>query len=114
MTLVGTGPQRLDEVGRRGLGIAWRLPLHGTTGDEVTRVLGGGVVPGSLTLIGGDPGVGKVQVQQGSHRPLPFLCMPVHQSLNMLLCLLCCNITPIASLGCLAPVRQTHLFPGRT
>ncbi|MBV9543102.1 MAG: DNA repair protein RadA [Chloroflexi bacterium] len=26
---------------------------------EVARVLGGGIVPGSLTLIGGDPGVGK-------------------------------------------------------
>lgn len=27
--------------------------------DEFARVLGGGVVPGSLVLIGGDPGVGK-------------------------------------------------------
>jgi DNA repair protein RadA/Sms len=27
--------------------------------DEVARVLGGGIVRGSLTLIGGDPGVGK-------------------------------------------------------
>jgi DNA repair protein RadA/Sms len=26
---------------------------------ELDRVLGGGVVPGSLTLIGGDPGIGK-------------------------------------------------------
>jgi DNA repair protein RadA/Sms len=25
----------------------------------VTQVLGGGLVPGSLTLVGGDPGVGK-------------------------------------------------------
>src|SRR6187200_811956 len=31
-----------------------------TTGiDEFDRVLGGGVVPGSLVLIGGDPGIGK-------------------------------------------------------
>ncbi len=28
-------------------------------GDEFTRVLGGGLVPGSLVLIGGDPGIGK-------------------------------------------------------
>ena len=35
----------------------WQLP--GPLGAEVSRVLGGGVVPGSLTLIGGDPGVGK-------------------------------------------------------
>ncbi|RZB97837.1 uncharacterized protein LOC114422363 isoform X3 [Glycine soja] len=31
----------------------------GPFGDEVSRVFGGGLVPGSLTLIGGDPGVGK-------------------------------------------------------
>ncbi len=27
--------------------------------DELDRVLGGGLVPGSLVLIGGEPGVGK-------------------------------------------------------
>ncbi|MEN8190469.1 MAG: DNA repair protein RadA [Thermodesulfobacteriota bacterium] len=27
--------------------------------DELDRVLGGGIVPGSVTLIGGDPGIGK-------------------------------------------------------
>lgn len=27
--------------------------------NEFNRVLGGGVVPGSLVLIGGDPGIGK-------------------------------------------------------
>src|SRR5438874_354451 len=32
------------------LGLAW---------DELNRVLGGGVVPGSLVLLGGEPGVGK-------------------------------------------------------
>ena len=26
---------------------------------EVDRVLGGGIVPGSLLLVGGDPGIGK-------------------------------------------------------
>lgn len=31
-----------------------------TTGmEELNRVLGGGIVPGSLTLVGGDPGIGK-------------------------------------------------------
>lgn len=31
-----------------------------TTGmEELDRVLGGGIVPGSLTLVGGDPGIGK-------------------------------------------------------
>ena len=28
-------------------------------GEEFNRVLGGGIVPGSLVLIGGDPGIGK-------------------------------------------------------
>ncbi|HUE35238.1 MAG TPA: ATPase domain-containing protein, partial [Mycobacterium sp.] len=33
---------------------------HCPTGvDELDRVLGGGVVPGSVTLLAGDPGVGK-------------------------------------------------------
>lgn len=35
-------------------------PLRASSGmAECDRVLGGGVVPGSLTLIGGDPGIGK-------------------------------------------------------
>lgn len=52
------GPQRLSEVGKNGYGSQWRIPLRGTNGAELARVLGGGVVPGSLTLVGGDPGVG--------------------------------------------------------
>jgi DNA repair protein RadA/Sms len=32
----------------------WHLPIH-----EFARVLGGGIVPGSLVLVGGDPGIGK-------------------------------------------------------
>ena len=56
--LVLSGPQRISQVGRNGYGSQWRLPLMGTTGAELARVLGGGVVPGSLTLVGGDPGVG--------------------------------------------------------
>ncbi len=47
------GPQRiseidLTEVARMGIG-----------NEEWDRTLGGGLVPGSLVLIGGDPGVGK-------------------------------------------------------
>ena len=35
-------------------------PLRLSTGSgELDRVLGGGLVPGSVTLIGGDPGIGK-------------------------------------------------------
>ena len=63
----------MSDVRRRSYGPGqWRLQLQGETGAEVSRVLGGGVVPGSMTLIGGDPGVGKstllLQVQ------LPTCC----------------------------------------
>ena len=30
-----------------------------TADSELNRVLGGGIVPGSITLIGGEPGIGK-------------------------------------------------------
>jgi DNA repair protein RadA/Sms len=46
-------PCRLTEIDTEGLD---RLPLPL---EEFTRVLGGGVVPGSLILVGGDPGIGK-------------------------------------------------------
>ena len=61
-------------AGNQGLGshsAAGRKPVHLTeisTGKEeriptgigeLDRVLGGGIVPGSLTLVGGDPGIGK-------------------------------------------------------
>ena len=32
---------------------------HPTNNHELDRVLGGGLVPGGVTLIGGDPGIGK-------------------------------------------------------
>jgi DNA repair protein RadA/Sms len=47
------GVQRLDEV------VAAEEPRFTTGADEFDRVLGGGLVPGSVVLIGGDPGIGK-------------------------------------------------------
>ena len=52
-TVYGQGPVRLDQI---ETGNDDRLPLGIA---EFARVLGGGVVPGSLVLIGGDPGIGK-------------------------------------------------------
>lgn len=46
-------PMKLDEVE------LFETPRVETDLDEFNRVLGGGVVPGSLVLIGGDPGIGK-------------------------------------------------------
>lgn len=50
---VRSKPQRLDEIGDQDQD---RLPL---SIGEFARVLGGGVVPGSVVLVGGDPGIGK-------------------------------------------------------
>lgn len=51
---------RRDELSRMNLGIG-----------EVNRVLGGGMVPGSFILLGGEPGIGKstlsLQLALGSH-----------------------------------------------
>jgi DNA repair protein RadA/Sms len=46
-------PRRLSDVTQAGLD---RMPMRIA---EFSRVLGGGIVPGSIVLIGGDPGVGK-------------------------------------------------------
>ena len=48
-----TPPQRVSEIERS---THKRLDLHNA---EVNRVLGGGLVPGSLILLGGEPGIGK-------------------------------------------------------
>jgi DNA repair protein RadA/Sms len=46
-------PHRLREVADQPL-VRWKTGL-----DEFDFVLGGGLVPGSMTLIGGEPGIGK-------------------------------------------------------
>ncbi len=60
-----TGPRRLREIDyskeeRISLGL-----------EEVNRILGGGLVPGSLVLIGGEPGIGKstLSLQIPLHSP---------------------------------------------
>ncbi|MCX7203712.1 MAG: AAA family ATPase, partial [Burkholderiales bacterium] len=47
------GVQWLDAV------VAAEVPRFPTGAEEFDRVLGGGLVPGSVVLIGGDPGIGK-------------------------------------------------------
>lgn len=46
-------PQRINDI---KIGKEIRIP---TSNQEFNRVLGGGIVPGSITLLGGEPGVGK-------------------------------------------------------
>jgi DNA repair protein RadA/Sms len=52
-TLEPGSPQRLDAA---LAGIDKRLA---SGHEELDRVMGGGIVPGSVTLLGGDPGIGK-------------------------------------------------------
>lgn len=56
-------PQKIDNVSIK------KELRHRTGIKEFDRVLGGGIVPGSLVLIGGDPGIGKstllLQVGEG-------------------------------------------------
>lgn len=53
LPIEGAPPVRLGEVVSQG---EMRV---GTGIGELDRVLGGGMVPGSLVLVGGDPGIGK-------------------------------------------------------
>jgi DNA repair protein RadA/Sms len=58
------GPHRYALAGAAGAHLYSEIELEQhariTTGiDEFDRVLGGGVVPGSLVLLGGEPGIGK-------------------------------------------------------
>ena len=50
---ISSAPARLSEV---SIQEESRMLTHM---EELDRVLGGGIVPGSLTLVGGDPGIGK-------------------------------------------------------
>jgi DNA repair protein RadA/Sms len=60
-----TKPLRLSEIS------ASDAPRIATSNAEFDRVLGGGLVPGSLVLLGGEPGIGKstllLQIAQALH-----------------------------------------------
>ena len=66
--IVETAPKAMKPGGGRRIdfvdldGKARELPRRATGIGEFDRVLGGGLVPGSATLIGGDPGIGKSTV----------------------------------------------------
>jgi len=60
------------------VGAETTVPRLSTTLPSVDRVLGGGVVPGAVTLVGGEPGIGKstllLQIAQrlASHGPVLY------------------------------------------
>lgn len=53
LTGIVAKPQKINEIDTQ------KTPRVKTKLRELNRVLGGGIVPGSLVLIGGDPGIGK-------------------------------------------------------
>ncbi len=68
LTLTQSAPIQLNEVSG---GEEYRIL---TADEELNRVLGGGIVPGSLVLLGGEPGIGKSTLLLQTARQLP---MPV-------------------------------------
>ncbi|HSC47462.1 MAG TPA: DNA repair protein RadA [Gammaproteobacteria bacterium] len=75
----GTALEGLDRAGERD------TPRFPTGLAELDRVLGGGLVPGSVTLIGGDPGIGKstllLQAAAALARDRPVLYVSGEESL---------------------------------
>jgi DNA repair protein RadA/Sms len=61
-----TKPQRINEI------TAADTPRLITQNKELDRVLGGGLVPGSLTLLGGEPGIGKSTLMLQIALQLPY------------------------------------------
>ena len=49
----GPRPRKLSEIAAKG------EPRIDMMDGELNRVLGGGLVPGSIVLLGGEPGIGK-------------------------------------------------------
>lgn len=73
-------PQRLSQVAERD------EPRVPTGMEELDRVLGGGLVLGSVTLLGGDPGIGKstmlLQAGDALSRATPTLYVTGEESLR--------------------------------
>ena len=74
-TVAGAAAERPQGPEPSALGaLTEDLGLRYATGfDEFDRVLGGGLVPGSVVLLGGDPGVGKSTLLQQVAAKLPDL-----------------------------------------
>ena len=72
---VAVGPGRGSAVALADIGEA-DVPRLATGIGELDRVLGGGLVPGSLVLVGGEPGIGKstllLQVAAGVGQPVLY------------------------------------------
>jgi DNA repair protein RadA/Sms len=79
ITSAGSKPEKITSIESQ------QEPRITTNLKELNRVLGGGIVPGSLVLIGGDPGIGKstllLQVSsQLAEKQLPVLYISGEES----------------------------------
>ncbi|MGD9108624.1 MAG: DNA repair protein RadA [Gammaproteobacteria bacterium] len=67
-----------------------KTPRIATSSSELDRVLGGGLVSGSVILIGGDPGIGKSTLllqtlcRMTAHHPIPSLYVSGEESLQQI------------------------------
>jgi len=84
-------PQRALGTAPAGAGLLATLdggipPRFSSGLAELDRVLGGGIVPGSVALLGGDPGIGKstllLQVAAAANGPRPVLYCTGEESLS--------------------------------
>jgi DNA repair protein RadA/Sms len=77
----GAAPARTEPLGALAAG---ELPRLETGMGELDRVLGGGLIPGSVTLLGGEPGIGKstLLLQLANHvaRFAPALYLSAEES----------------------------------
>ena len=64
-------PQRIKEIDTT------KDARLNTENNELNRVLGGGLVPGSLTLLGGEPGIGKSTLMLQIALTLPYTTLYV-------------------------------------
>ncbi len=73
-------PRQLNEIVASGQD---RWP---TADPELARILGGGIVPGSLILVGGNPGIGKstLMLQEALSNPAKVLYVSGEESLEQL------------------------------
>jgi DNA repair protein RadA/Sms len=85
-----TGSRALDAVPPRRLDAAMAaIEKRFASGhEELDRVIGGGIVPGSVTLLGGDPGIGKstllLQVAAHVARTNPVLYASGEESVSQI------------------------------
>lgn len=68
---VAQAPVRISEI------VSSQEIRMDTMDDELNRVLGGGIVPGSLILLGGEPGIGKSTLLLQISLSLPFTTLYV-------------------------------------